>query len=146
MNIWPRRLELKKETRQAAISRRRVTQSNLSWNWRQTILFLTLEIPARDRLDMYPCLIRMRAQPFQNFGEKRSWSFKTRFLKMTGAKISTKGIWGTRVDLNLPISVSRPLAVQNHNLAPHRDVCNFRSLKRKSLVTNQLSCAEFSRV
>ena len=47
---------------------------------------------------------------------------------------------------NPPISVSRPLAVQNHNPAPHRDVCNFRSSKRKSLVTNQLSAAEFSRV
>ena len=70
MSIWPRRLELKKETRQAAISRRRVIQSNLSCNWRQTILFLTSEIPARDRLDMYPCLIRMRAQSFQNFSRK----------------------------------------------------------------------------
>ena len=47
---------------------------------------------------------------------------------------------------NPPISVSRPLVVQNHNPAPHRDVCNFRSSKRKSLVTNQLSAAEFSRV
>ena len=42
---------------------------------------------------------------------------------MTGAKISTKGIWGMRVDSNPPISVSRPLAVQNHNPAPDRDVC-----------------------
>ena len=47
---------------------------------------------------------------------------------------------------NPTVSVSRPLAVQNHNPAPHRDVCNFRSSKRKSLVTNQLSGAEFSRV
>ena len=70
MSIWPRRLELWKETRQAAISCPRVTQSNLSWNWRQTILFLTSEIPARDRLDMYPCPIRMRAQSFQNFSRK----------------------------------------------------------------------------
>ena len=42
---------------------------------------------------------------------------------MTGAKISTKGIWGMRVDSNPPISVLRPLAVQNHNPAPDRDVC-----------------------
>ena len=70
MNIWPRRLELKKETRQAAISRRRVTQSNLSWNWRQTINFLPWKIPAPDPLDMYPCPIRMRAQSFQNFSRK----------------------------------------------------------------------------
>ena len=47
------------------------------------------------------------------------------------------------VDSNPPVSVSRPLAVQNHNPAPHRDVCNFRSSK---LVTNKLSGAEFSRV
>ena len=33
---------------------------------------------------------------------------KTSFLNMTGAKISTKGIWGMRVDSNPPISVSRP--------------------------------------
>ena len=43
---------------------------------------------------------------------------KTSFLNMTGAKISTKGIWGMRVDSNPPISVSRPLAVQNHKTLP----------------------------
>ena len=42
---------------------------------------------------------------------------------MTGAKISTKGIWGMRVDSNPPISISRPLVVQNHNPALRRDVC-----------------------
>ena len=70
MNIWPRRLEPKKETRQAAISRRRVTQSKLRWNWRQTIQVLTSKIPAPDPLDMSPCPIRMRAQSFQNFSRK----------------------------------------------------------------------------
>ena len=42
---------------------------------------------------------------------------------MTGAKNSAKDIWGMCVDSNPPISVSRPLAVQNHNPTPHRDVC-----------------------
>ena len=50
------------------------------------------------------------------------------------------------VDSNPPVSISRLLAVHNHNPAPHRDVCNFRFSKRKSLVTNQLSGAEFSQV
>ena len=50
------------------------------------------------------------------------------------------------VDSNPPVRISRLLAVQNHNPAPHQDVCNFRFSKRKSLVTNQLSGAEFSRV
>ena len=62
MNIWSRRLELKKETRQAAISRRSVTQSNLSWNRHQTIWFLTSKIPAPDPLDMYPWPLRMILQ------------------------------------------------------------------------------------
>ena len=105
MNIWPRRQELKKETRQAAVSRRRVTQSNLSCNWRQTIWFLTSKIPAPDPPDMYPCPIQMRAQSFQNFSRKA--------ILM-------------RVDWNSRISVSRPLAVQNRNPAPHSDVCNGR--------------------
>ena len=50
------------------------------------------------------------------------------------------------VDSNPPVSVSWPLAVQNHNPAPHKDVCNFQFLKQESLVTNQLSGAEFSQV
>ena len=108
MNIWPQRLELKKETRQAAISHRRVTQSNLSWNWRQTIWFLTLKIPAPDPLDMYPCSIEWELNPSKISQEKRSWSCKTTFLNMTGAKVSTKGIWGMRVNSNPPISVSEP--------------------------------------
>ena len=105
MSIWPRRLELKKETRQAAISRRRVTQSNLSCNWRQTILFLTSKIPARDRLDMYPCLIRMRALSFQNFSRKAILKLQDqlsqqRRFKCTNQRIATKqtslcgvGLW-----------------------------------------------------
>ena len=55
--------------------------------------------------------------------EKQSWRCETSFLNITGAKISTKGIWGMRVDSNPPISISRPLVVQNHNPAPRRDVC-----------------------
>ena len=50
------------------------------------------------------------------------------------------------VDSNPPVRILRLLAVQNHNPALHRDVYNFCFSKRKSLVTNQLSGAEFSRV
>ena len=78
-----------KETRQAAISRRRMTQSNLSWNWRQTIQFLTSKIPAPDPLDMYPCPIQMRAQSFQNFSRKAILKFPT--FKSTNQRISTVG-------------------------------------------------------
>ena len=42
----------------------------LSWNWRQTISFLTSKIPAPNPPDMYPCPIRMIAQSFQNFSRK----------------------------------------------------------------------------
>ena len=40
--------------------------------------------------------------------EKQSWRCETSFLNITGAKISTKGIWGMCVDSNPSISVSRP--------------------------------------
>ena len=39
--------------------------------------------------------------------EKRSWRWKTSFLNMTGAKISTKGIWGMPVDSNIHQSAYR---------------------------------------
>ena len=102
MNIWPRRLELKKETKAG---------SN--------------QPPARDpvqfKLDLMPNYLisylentgsrctRYVSMPLPNessilpkFLEKSDpeVACKTSFLNMTGAKISTKGIWGMRVDSN----------------------------------------------
>ena len=42
------------------------------------------------------------------------------FLNMIGAKFSTEGIRDMHVDLNPPISESRPLSIRNLNPAPPR--------------------------
>ena len=56
--------------RQAAISCRHVTWSNLSWNWHQTVKFLTSKVLAPDPLDMSLCLRQVRSQSLQNFSRK----------------------------------------------------------------------------
>ena len=98
------------------------------------------------QVDMYPCPIRMRAQSFQNFVREGILKFQDQISQNDRCK-------------NLDqrhLRYARGFKSTNHRIAtigsskpqpcPTQGCCNFRSLKRKSLVTNQLSCAEFSRV
>ena len=59
-----------------------------------------------------------------------------------------------RVDSNPPINVSRPLAVQSHNPAPHRDVClvvirmraqSFQNFSRKAILKLQDQLSQHDR-
>ena len=106
--VWPQRLELKKETKQPAISRRQVTQSYLRWNKCQPFNFL----PRKYELPIHYICIHAPSEwelnPSKISREKGSWSCNASFLNITGAKISTKGIWGMRFGSNPPISVLRP--------------------------------------
>ena len=89
MDIWPRRLELKKETRRTVIDQ--PPAGNLvafKLKLMPCKLFLSSKIPAPDALEMSPCLCRVRAQSFQNFSLQEQHSS----LNMIGAKLSTKGI------------------------------------------------------
>ena len=79
-----------------------MTWSTLSWNWHQTVKFLTSKVLASDPLDMSPCP-KWELNPSKISQQKRSWSCKTSFLNMISAKFSTKGIWGVRVNPNPPI-------------------------------------------
>lgn len=56
-----------------------MTWSNLSWNWHQTVKFLTSKILAPNPPDMSPSLCQVKPQSLQNFPEKWSWSCKTSF-------------------------------------------------------------------
>ena len=126
MNIWPRWLELKKETRprQEAISRQRVTQSNLSWNWRQTILYLTSEKPAPDRLDMYPCAIRMRAQSFQNFSRKAILKLQDQLSQHDRCKnLNQRHLRYARRFKSTNQRIATVGSSKPQNPAPHRNLC-----------------------
>ena len=142
--FWPWRLELKKETRQAAISLWRqleLTPNYLISYLKNTVSRSTryVSMPHPNESSILPKFIE-KSDP-----EVARPAFSTWPVQKTQPK-AFEECTSIQIASNPPISVSRPLVVQNHNPAPHRDVCNFRSSKRKSLVTNQLSAAEFSRV